>query len=157
MDFRPVIGKEVQTMDSRIFEAAPMGIRNEMLELSLEERLTYDPGENLFFVNFEGFSVKSSRDVAQIEAAVSRILEPLGRQVYTIVNYDNFFIAPDLIDEYTDMVKGLVDRYYSGVTRYTTSTFLRMKIGVALKKRKVAPHIYESRDEARKALTKEKK
>ena len=77
---------------------------------------------------------------------------PLDRKVYTIVNYDNFFIAPDVVDEYTDMVKGLVDRFYSGVTRYTTSTFLRMKIGDALKKRKVAPHIYESRDEARKAL-----
>jgi hypothetical protein len=42
----------------------------------------------------------------------------------------------------------VVDRYYTGVTRYTTSTFLRMKIGDALKERKMAPHIYESREEA---------
>ena len=152
MDFTPVMDREPKTMDSRIFEEGPMNLREEMLELSLEERLIYEPEENLFFVNFEGFSVKSSRDVKEIEAAVSGILVPLDRKVYTIVNYDNFFIAPDVVDEYTDMVKGLVDRFYSGVTRYTTSTFLRMKIGDALKKRKVAPHIYESRDEARKAL-----
>ena len=38
----------------------------------------------------------------------------------------------------------------SGVTRYTTSAFLRMKLGDALLKRRVAPHIYESREEARK-------
>jgi len=38
------------------------------------------------------------------------------------------------------------------VTRYTTSAFLRMKIGDALNRRNVAPHIYESRAEARRAL-----
>ena len=157
MDFTPVIRQDPRPMDSRIFAAEPMGLRDEMLELSLDERLTYDPAENLFFVNFEGFSVKSSRNVKEIESAVAGILAPLGRKVYTIVNYDNFFIAPDVVDEYTDMVKGLVDRFYSGVTRYTTSTFLRMKIGDALKKREVAPHIYESREEARKALAGVKK
>jgi hypothetical protein len=61
-------------------------------------------------------------------------------------------ILPELVDEYTDMVKHLVDRYYTGVTRYTTSTFLRMKLGDALQKRDVAPHIYESGAEARRAL-----
>jgi propionate CoA-transferase len=152
MDFTPIINPEPRPMDSRIFSEGLMGIHAEMLELSLVERLTYDPGENLFFVNFEGYSVKSSRDVTQIESAVTEILSPLDRKVYTIVNYDNFFIAPDVVDEYTDMVKGLVDRFYSGVTRYTTSTFLRMKIGDALKKREVAPHIYENREEARRAL-----
>ena len=77
---------------------------------------------------------------------------PFGRKVFTIVNYDNFTIAPDLIDTYTDMVKYLMNRYYLGVTRYTTSTFLRMKLGQALEKRHLAPHIYESSGEARKAL-----
>jgi propionate CoA-transferase len=51
------------------------------------------------------------------------------------------------------MVKTLVDRFYSGVTRYTTSAFIRMKLGDAFKERKVAPHIYESRKEAESVLT----
>ncbi|MFO7643868.1 MAG: hypothetical protein R6W95_05740 [Desulfosarcina sp.] len=80
------------------------------------------------------------------------ILAPLGHKVYTIVNYDNFSILPELVNAYTDMVKNLIDRYYAGTTRYTTSTFLRMKLGDALQKRDVAPHIYESSEEARKAL-----
>ncbi len=60
-----------------------------------------------------------------------------------------------MLDEYTDMVKYLVDNYYTGVSRYTTSTFLRMKLGDALKKRDVAPYIFESSEEAKKALGKE--
>jgi propionate CoA-transferase len=38
------------------------------------------------------------------------------------------------------------------VTRYTTSGFLRRKLGEALSDRGVAPHIYESADEAQRHL-----
>jgi propionate CoA-transferase len=152
MDFKPVIKADPRLMDERIFRDEPMGLKEDLLTLKLEDRFTYDPAENLFFVNFEGFTITNSRTVEDIRAAVERILSPVAGKVYTIVNYDNFSITPDLVDEYTDMVKYLVDNYYSGVTRYTTSTFLRMKLGDALKQRDVAPHIYESSVEARKAL-----
>jgi propionate CoA-transferase len=155
MDFKPIITRTPILMDERIFKAEPMELKKDLLTLTLEERLTYDPAENLFFVNFEGFSLKTGQQVREIKEAVSRILSPLGKRVYTIVNYDNFTIAPDLVDEYTQMVQYVVDRFYTGVSRYTTSTFLRMKLGDALKKRDVAPYIFESREEARRALGKE--
>ena len=152
MEFKPIVKDTPRLMDKRIFGVDPMGLKDYLLALTLEERLTYDPEENLFFVNFEGFSVSSSQDVQDVKEAVERIIAPLGRKVYTIVNYDNFSILPDIIDAYTEMVKYLVDHYYSGVSRYTTSTFLRMKLGDALKKRDVAPYIFESSEEAKKAL-----
>jgi propionate CoA-transferase len=154
MDFSPIIKDSPRKMDGRIFRPEPMGLKDDLLTLTLAERLTYDTEENLFFVNFEGFTVKTSQEVEDIKHAVENIVAPLGKKVYTIVNYDNFSILPDIVDAYTDMVKYLVDNYYSGVTRYTTSTFLRMKLGDALKKRDVAPHIYESGQEARQALKK---
>ncbi len=154
MDFRPIINGSPRLMDERIFSPDPMGLKEELLTLSLADRLTYNAKENLFFVNFEGYSVKTREDVREIREAVEKMLQPLGKRVFTVVNYDNFTILPDIVEEYTSMVKGLVDRLYSGVTRYTTSTFLRMKLGDAFKKRDVAPHIYESREEARKALGK---
>ncbi|MBN1107088.1 MAG: acyl CoA:acetate/3-ketoacid CoA transferase [Deltaproteobacteria bacterium] len=155
MDFKPVIRGTPRPMDERIFRAGAMELQKDLLSLSLEERLTYDPVENLFFVNFEGYSVKTSEDVKEISDAVERILSPLGRKVYTIVNYDNFTLLPELVDEYTEMVKYVVDKYYTGVSRYTTSAFLRMKLGDALKKRDVAPYIFESSADARKALGKD--
>jgi propionate CoA-transferase len=153
MDFKPIIKDSPPLMDKRVFRSEPMGLKDDLLTLRLEDRLTYDPQENLFFVNFEGYSIKSSQDVQDVKAAVEQIVAPLTQKVYTIVNYDNFTILPDIVDDYTDMVKHLVDNYYSGVTRYTTSTFLRIKLGDALKMRDVAPHIYESSAEAHKALS----
>jgi propionate CoA-transferase len=43
----------------------------------------------------------------------------------------------------------VVERFYAGVTRYTTSSFLRAKMGEALAQRGLAPYIYESAEEAR--------
>ena len=83
---------------------------------------------------------------------IERNLEPLAKKVYGIVNYDNFVIAPDLIDAGTEMVKCVVERYYWGVTRYTTSNFLRLKLGNALSERGLAPHIFESAEEAHRHL-----
>jgi propionate CoA-transferase len=50
------------------------------------------------------------------------------------------------------MVRGLMDHYYSGVSRYTTSNFLRMKLGESLERRGVAPHIFESAEDAQSNL-----
>jgi propionate CoA-transferase len=65
-----------------------------------------------------------------------------------VVNYDNFYLAPALADDYIAMVRGLAERYYAGVTRYTTSSFLRLKLSEHLSQRGLSPHIYESRQEA---------
>jgi propionate CoA-transferase len=152
MDFRPIIEVEPRIMDARLFGAGPMRLKEDLLNLRLADRLTFDSAEDIFFVNFEGLAVNNQEMVEDIRVAVEAILEPVGHEVYAIVNYDNFSILPELLDGYTDMVKYLVDRYYTGVARYTTSAFLRMKLGDALKKRDVAPHIYESSSEARRAL-----
>jgi propionate CoA-transferase len=68
------------------------------------------------------------------------------------VDYDNFLVLPDALDAYTDMVRDVASRYYSRVTRYTTSAFLRAKLGEALLERGVAPHIFESAADARRHL-----
>lgn len=152
MDFKPVINDTPALMDSRIFLTEPMGLKSDLFALPLEKRLVYEPHEDLFFVNFEGYAIRTPEDIEKTRAAVVKVLEPLGHKVYAVVNYDNFSIMPELVGAYTDMVKAIVDRFYTGVTRYTTSTFLRMKLGEALEERKIAPHIYENREEAEAAL-----
>ena len=152
MDFEPVISGTPARMDARIFRTAPMGLNEDLFALPLEKRLVYDPQENLFFVNFEGLAIRSRDDIETVRKAVVKVLEPVGHRVYAVVNYDNFSISPELMEAYTTMVKAIVERFYTGVTRYTTSTFLRMKIGEALQERALAPHIYETREEAEAAL-----
>jgi propionate CoA-transferase len=152
MEFKPKVDPNLRTMDARIFRQEPMGLREAMVVRPLASRLSYDPDTNQFFVNFEALSIKQRHEIKEIRNLVEAMLKPVGKKVYTIVNYDNFFILPDLVEEYSAMVKYLMDNYYEKATRFTTSAFLRMKLGEALEKRQVAAHIYETHQEARKAL-----
>jgi propionate CoA-transferase len=154
MDFKPIIRQPQRSMDRRIFRVQPMNLKGDLLRRPLHERLVYDPQKNLFFMNLEGHTIRSRKDIEELRGLIEARLAPLGKKVFTIVNYDNLTISPELLDDYMDMVKGVVDRYFSGMTRYTTAAFLRMKLGESLEQRDVAPYIYETREEARRHLQK---
>src|SRR5574343_955142 len=144
MNFAPIIDGEPALMDARIFAEEPMGIRPELLDIPLAERLSYNPEHNLFFVDFAGLSVRKAGDIAEIDAAVEAALDGIGHKVNAIVNYDRFSIAPELVDAYIAMVKALMARRYHDVTRYTSSTFLRVKLGEALARQEIAPKIFDN-------------
>jgi len=148
MDFKPVIRRDPVPMDGRIFREGAMELREILLSIPLDQRFTYDQQQDLFFVNLEHFALRGHADLAAIAATVERKLGGLGKRVYAVVNYDNFSIVPELLDDYSAMVQQLADRFYSGVSRYTTSGFLRIKLGEALQRRGLAPHIFESAEEA---------
>jgi len=148
MDFKPLIPREPSLMDARIFRDGPMDLRERLLTIPLDQRFSFDEEQNLFFINLERYPLRSKSEIDEIGRIVAARLGPLGRKVYAIVNYDNFSILPELLDDYSAMVRSLVDRFYVGVSRYTTSGFLRIKLGEALERRGVAPHIFESADEA---------
>jgi propionate CoA-transferase len=50
------------------------------------------------------------------------------------------------------MIRYMEEHYYTTVTRYSTGAFLRMKLGDALSNRDVAPHIFETEEDARTFL-----
>jgi len=148
MEFRPVMNGAPRLMDDAIFRDGKMGLRERMLAIPLARRFAFAAEQDIFFINFERLDIRRPQDIADIRAEVEKNLAPIGRKVYAIVNYDGFSIVPELVDAYSAMVKDLTERFYTRVTRYTTSNFLRMKLGDALEQRGVAPHIYESSQEA---------
>jgi propionate CoA-transferase len=149
MDFEPIIEGELKTMDAAIFADAPMGLRARLLLVPLGDRFSYDAQQRTFFVNFERLSVRTLEDIEAIRTEVESRLQPLGHRVFGVINYDHFHLEPQVEDAWAAMVRELVERYYDNVTRYTTSGFLRAKLGPALAARGVAPHIYETASEAR--------
>ncbi|HQA11238.1 malonate decarboxylase subunit alpha, partial [Zoogloea sp.] len=152
MAFHPLIPTEPALMDARIFADGPMNLRPDLLEMPMDARLAYDPAGNLFFVNFEGMSIRTAADIERIRSAVEARVAPIGHKVSAVVNYDRFHIEPDLIDAYAAMVKKLVATYYSSVTRYTSSTFLRLQLGAAFTRSEQAPRMYGSVGEAQAGL-----
>lgn len=152
MTFKPQISPNLGVMDPRIFRHEPMGLRQDMLALPLESRFNYDKESNTLFLNFEGLHVRSRDQIEKIRGIVTGIAGSAPQRVFTVVNYDNFEIEPELAEAYFDMVRDVVSKYYAHVTRYTTSSFMRARLGKNLEARGVAPHIYVSESEALEKL-----
>jgi propionate CoA-transferase len=152
MAFRPAIATPLTVMNSAIFSPEPMGLRETLLRVPLAQRFVFDAAQGIFFANFEGLTVRSIDDIEAIRATLADKLAGLDRKVPALVDYDNFTVLPDVLDAYIDMVRDVASRFYSRVTRYTTSAFLRAKLGHALLERGVAPHIFESAEDAKRHL-----
>ena len=150
MSFRPVMD-EVTEMDPRLFRLTPMGLKRDLLHLDLAERIALDPESGILFINFEKMRVRTPEDVGRIKARVEEVCRPLGELVDVVVNYDGARIDEEIEPEYTAMVLDLEKRFYRVVTRFSGSAFMRMKLGRAFA-RSVAPHIFETREEARRFL-----
>ena len=88
--------------------------------------------------------VHNTKSVQEIEGTVERLATGLGRKVPAIVNCYSFKVDEAVIDEYSAMVVRIEKRFYSDVSRYTTSAFLCAKRGEKLASRGVQPHLYEA-------------
>jgi propionate CoA-transferase len=150
MAFRPRV-EGPRAMDARIFRDEPMDLRRSLVGLTFDSRFAYDAAKNVLYLNFERLEIKAPETVDAIGAKVRDVCEPIvaqGRRVQAVVNYEGFAVDRDLEDRYADMVRECVERYYAGVTRFTTSAFMRAKLGEALARRRLAPYIFESEAEA---------
>ena len=151
LPFKPGV-RGLKLMDAIIFYPQPLNLRQRMLDIRIEDRLSYDAETNTVFMNYAGMRVRTLADLDRIREAVERLLKPLGKRVYSIVNYDRFEADPEIMDAYLDLVRYVEKTYYLKVSRYTNSGFMRLKLGKELEKRQVSSHVYETRTEAARNL-----
>jgi len=140
LPFRPLVDGP-RPMDPAVFRAAPMHLRERMLDLNMDERLSYDAYTNTVYMNYAGMRVRDKSDLKAIRDAVDRLLAPLETRVHSIVNYERFTCDDDVFDDYIELVKYVEQTYYLSVRRYTSGAFLRHKLGTELAKRDVSSEV----------------
>jgi len=149
MDVRPII-KEVRQMDARIFGAAEMDLRTDLLHLDLKDRIAIDRTARRLFLNFEKMRLRTSDEVERVGALVAETCASLGARVDVIVNYDGFRIDEALEAQWAQMVAHLSEKYYGAVSRYSGSAFMRMKLRDVFHDDRT--HIFETAEQARTYL-----
>ena len=142
-------------MAAALFRPAVMGLRERMSDIGIEDRIDYTPQTNTLFLDFAGMRVRTADDLARIKEAVEAALEPIGKRVNAIVNYDSFWVDPDLADAYLDLVRHVEESYYFKVSRYTTSGFMRIKLSRGLEDRQVTSDVVHNYVDAAKSLSDE--
>ena len=141
MDFTPIVRRPA-TMDPRIFRDEPMQLDETLLGLGLAERVSYDAERNILFLNLEGMHVKTRDDVDRVRRVVEERARRSATRSRWSSNYDDFVIDAAVADTYAAMMRYMETHYYTTASRYTTSAFLRLKLGEALaRRRRVAAHL----------------
>lgn len=150
MGFVPHVA-DVAAMDPRIFADEPMGLQNDLLTLGMEQRIQFDVERDILFINLAKLTIRYASDLQEIKARVETVLAPLARKVDVVVNYDQTRIDDEIAHDWTSMVDDLEARLYKRVTRYSTSAFLRRKLGQTLERRRRVT-IFDSERSAEAAL-----
>jgi propionate CoA-transferase len=146
MAFQPIV-RAPRLMDARLFRPEPMGLEALLLGRPLAERFTLDPTRAMLFIDLAGYRVRGREQVEAVREQVARLVEPLGRKVEAVIDYDGCSIDPVVAEAWFDMARDVQGRFYDKASRYTTSAFLRLKLGDALTRRELAPHVFETRAE----------
>ncbi|MGO2133357.1 MAG: hypothetical protein ACTH3D_10755 [Halomonas sp.] len=89
----------------------------------------YDNRGGLFLAKMH---VRTLADIAEIRARIEAVLAPLGHKIDVVVNYDQTMIEDMLAHDWENVVGYLEAHFYNRVTHYSTSAFLRRKLGQAL-------------------------
>ena len=150
MDFKPVV-RNPALMDSRIFLPGAMGLQRVLAGLSIAERITYDQSRNILFLNYEGLHLQTLDDIEQVRGEIESRCRSIGKRVTTIANYEGFELDQSISDAYFTMVSYIQNRYYKSVSRYTTNSFMRLKLTDALVQRELGT-VFGSGAEAHEAV-----
>ena len=150
--FRPIV-RSPKEMDCRIFGSDPIGLEEMLLQIDFGERVSYDAGRHLVFLNLVGHQIMTRDDVDRMRHVLTEYYRRLRPGFSVVVDYDDFRLDDRVAERYFAMIESLAREFGYTVTRYTTSAFLRAKLGDGLARRNLAAHIFERRAEAHAFVT----
>ena len=148
MDFRPLLPHDPAPMDAALFAPEPMGLRERLLTLPLEQRLQFDAQHGVLFVDLSRLRLRTSADVEQLAGVLQARLEAIGQPVDGVINYEQFELDPEIADLWAQRAAELAQRHYRRVTRYGGSAFVRARLTQALALRGLPADMVTSADEA---------
>ena len=154
MDFRPIVRGDAEA-DGRRASSGPgrWGWRGRCSGSGSPTASATTPSATPCSPTSRASGSGTLEDVELVRREFEERCRAIGRKVALVVNYDRFELDPAVADAYFSTIAYLQGRYYETASRYTTSAFLRLKLGAALDERALAPHVFETLQEAQAAAS----
>src|SRR6266850_5349199 len=119
---------------------------------AMRDRFILDKQENILFINFADLRIESREQVDELARLVSEAVEPTGKRVYSIVNYEGTEISPEIMEYYGERIKILSDRYAISTVRYSSSGFTRSVLRYLGAAVDLESNTFTTREEAIRAI-----
>ncbi|HSD76441.1 MAG TPA: CoA-transferase [Solirubrobacteraceae bacterium] len=151
MAFRPAVASDLREMDAAIFRDEPLRL-SERSPMPMDERLHYDAGENVLYINFEGLTIATDDELGVVRGFMEEHLNALGRRVNVVVDYDNFSLSDDLVPAFFEMVRRNQERHFLSHTRFSSDAFFRRRLGERFARERLEQRFYRSFEDAVEGL-----
>lgn len=115
----------------------------------------YDENLNIVFTE-DQWEIKTKQDVDEFFAEYQKYFQKLAKKVYMVSNIDDLLVHAEVADYYGEVAKNTVAIFLLGFARYGTEDRARMTVRTTSLKAKFSPNIYTTREEAIKAIEKQK-
>lgn len=114
-------------------------------------RFEYDPEKNILFTE-DDFSLQTEQDVEDFIRLNLEKLESIGRRVYMISRIDGLRIGAGVSENYGRRSREVFQGHILGFARYGGDPSARMTVRTASKKARLESSIYDTREEAVRAV-----
>ena len=139
MGFRPIVLSPGSWI-CQLFSEVLMKLDDRLLNRPLPDRLSFDADLAIRCFSARRISRPHGSDVEAIRSAVLEVFDRVRHKFSAVINYDSSDIAPHVADKWFFHGPLTSERTcYDHCSRYTTSAFMRLKLGDALSRRDVAP------------------
>ena len=152
LPFDPIIINTPQLMPDVLFRPERMGLQRLISKLGLDRRISYNPDTNMLFLDFSGMRINTISEVTRVRDGVEAVLKPLAQKVDAIINYDGFWVNPEISDKYMEAVHYIQSRYYHKASRFTTNGFARIQLAKGLNAHQVHSGVVGNFTEAKLEL-----
>jgi propionate CoA-transferase len=152
LPFDPIIINTPQQMPDVLFRPERMGLQRLISKLGLDRRISYNPDTNMLFLDFSGMRINTISEVTRVRDGVEAVLKPLAQKVDAIINYDGFWVNPEISDKYMEAVHYIQSRYYHKASRFTTNGFARIQLAKGLNAHQVHSGVVGNFTEAKLEL-----
>lgn len=117
-------------------------------QAEIEERLQFDPAENIMHVDFSDIVFAHSLDVSNFYDHLESGAGQTGQRWYFLVNYNNCRINPEAWVSYAQRGKKLNIEHALGSVRYATGSETEQEIRLRAESQDFRPNIRNTREEA---------
>ncbi|MCP4899003.1 MAG: hypothetical protein GY906_18695 [bacterium] len=111
----------------------------------------YDEARNIVFTVDE-WEINTAEDVDEFFGRCEEFFESVGKKFYMISQIDGLRVYGEISDCYAERARTVFDTYMLGFARWGTNTWGRMTVRTTSAKANILANIYDTREEAVKAL-----
>lgn len=128
------------------------------MEENIENKVVfeYDAENNIVFVD-DSWDIRTREDVDQFFERYGDFVRKVGRKFWMVAHIDNLIVHAGIAEYYGEVAHRTVREHLLGFARWGSNARARMTVRTTALKAKMAQNIYDTREDAIRAIEEMKK